>query len=141
MHRAKTGAALTRSLTRYADDTLNSYERVLRLHLLDHVDAHHRCVVGDLPVDTVDGRVMQRVVESLASSSPTVARVAASALSVVLRHAITRLWHMPGQVITEPGEDEIAKASPSPRQATTTLGVHRQHTTTPPLATTPPHRE
>ena len=81
---------MTRSLTRYADATLNSYERVLRLHLLDHVDAHHRCVVGDLPVDTVDGRVMQRVVESLASSSPTVARVAASALSVVLRHAYER---------------------------------------------------
>jgi integrase len=91
LHRAAGGRALTRARKPYSRATLVSYESVLRLHVLPHVDERRRAPFGELPADVVDGRSLQAMVNAVtAGASPALARVADAAASAVLRDLYER---------------------------------------------------
>jgi integrase len=86
MQRTVRGEALTRNRTRFADNTIATYERDLRLKVLRHRDAPTGRLLGELLVDQVDARTIQRFVDAeIGRSGPQSARHAAAALSSLLR--------------------------------------------------------
>ena len=89
--RARAGKALNRSGRQYAANTIDNYERALRVHVREHVSERYGLPLKDLPVDQIDTRAMQAMVGTLTSaSSAATARMAEAALSAVLRDLYAR---------------------------------------------------
>lgn len=88
---ARAGKALNRSGRRYAANTIENYERVLRVHVLAFVSERSGQALKDLPVDAIDTRTMQAMVGHLTSTgSAATARMAEAALAAVLRDLYAR---------------------------------------------------
>jgi len=84
--RARAGKALNRSGRRYAPTTIDNYERALRVHVQEFVSERSGLALRELPVDAIDTRTMQAMVNHLTStSSAATARAAEAALGAVLR--------------------------------------------------------
>jgi len=91
LHRARASEALTRSRRPYSAATLAGYESALRLRVLPLADGRSGLPLAELPVDALDGRTLQALVDVLAArDSAASARVAAAALAAVLRDAYGR---------------------------------------------------
>lgn len=89
--RARAGEALNRSGRRFAANTVDNYERALRVHVQEFVSNRTRLPLKELPLDLVDTRTMQAMVNQLAASgSPSLARLAEASLSAVLRDLFAR---------------------------------------------------
>jgi integrase len=89
--RARDGKALTRSRRRYATNTIEQYERVLRLHVLPHCKPPQNAPLGDVQADILDTRTLQRLVDSIAEDhGGELARQAHACLSAVLRDLYVR---------------------------------------------------
>jgi integrase len=89
--RAKAGKALTRARRPYSPRTLDSYESALRRHVLPHIDERHAVSMEGLPIDRIDTRTMQALVNAVtAEGSASLARVADAALTAVLRDLYER---------------------------------------------------
>jgi integrase len=72
-------------------NTLAGYEIMLRVHVLPLRDGRSGLPLGDLPADAVDARTLQAAVDGLvAQRSPETARMAAAAISAVLRDLYLR---------------------------------------------------
>jgi integrase len=77
--------------TRYSENTIANYETMLRLYVRPHIDSATGVPLERLPVDQFsDPRVAQEMVDVTARHSPETARLAASALSAVLRYSYQR---------------------------------------------------
>lgn len=115
LHRARSRAALSRSRQPYGTTTLDGYERALRLHVLPKPDVGTGLRFEELPIDVIDARTMQRVLDQLAGThSASIARVAASAITAVLRDAYNR-----GFIDTTPPRVLLPPPPPSRRRALT----------------------
>ena len=91
LRRAAAGRALTRARKPYSRATLSSYESVLRLHVLPHVDERRRVELDELSAELVEGRTLQAMVNAITTgASPALARVADAAASTVLRDLYER---------------------------------------------------
>ncbi len=89
--RARAGKSLTRSGRPYSANTIDNYERTLRLHVYTFVSERSGLALKELPVDAIDTRTMQAMVGALTSTnSAAVARQAEAALSAVLRDLYAR---------------------------------------------------
>ncbi len=89
--RARSGTALNRSGRRFATNTIDNYERALRVHVQEYVSNRTRLPLKEMPVDLIDTRTMQAMVNHLATTaSPSVARIAEAGLSAVLRDLFAR---------------------------------------------------
>ena len=89
--RARAGKALNRSGRRFASNTIDNYERALRVHVLEFVSNRTGKDLKDLPVDEIDARMIQAMVNHLAvEASPAIARAAEASLSAVLRDLFAR---------------------------------------------------
>lgn len=64
--RARAGKALNRSGRRFASNTVDNYERALRVHVLEFVSNRTGKDLKDLPVDEIDARMIQAMVNHLA---------------------------------------------------------------------------
>lgn len=83
--RARAGKALTRSGRRYAATTTMNYESALRVHVLEFVSERSGLALKELPVDAIDTRTMQAMVNhTMSASSAATSRKAEAALSAVL---------------------------------------------------------
>jgi hypothetical protein len=110
LHRARDGLALTRSRQPYAMNTLAGYEIMLRVHVLPLLDGRSALPLGDLPADAVDARTLQAPVDGLvAQRSPETARMAAAAVSAVLRDLYLR------GLVDAPPADRASSAREGPR--------------------------
>lgn len=90
--RARNGEVLTRSRTRYSMNTVRGYDAALRLHVLPYIDPATGLELGTLPVDAIDTRTVQTMVDHLAvEHSGETARAAAAALNAVLVFAYSTL--------------------------------------------------
>jgi len=84
LDRAENGKALTRARRPYAQSTIDSYESAFRLHVLTHLDERTAERMGDLPVDAIDARTIQAMVDALTvKKSAALARVADAAISAL----------------------------------------------------------
>ena len=84
--RARAGKALNRSGRLYAPNTIDNYERALRVHVQEFVSERSGLALKELPIDAIDARTMQAMVGHLTSNgSPATARIAEAALAAVLR--------------------------------------------------------
>lgn len=84
--RARAGKTLNRSGRRYAANTIENYERALRVHVQEFVSERSGLALKEIPVDAIDTRAMQAMVGHLTStSSAATARAAEAALGAVLR--------------------------------------------------------
>jgi len=91
LRRAAAGKALTRARKPYSRSTLSSYESVLRLHVLPHVDERRRVALDELCAELIEGRTVQAMVNAITSdASPALARVGDAAASAVLRDLYER---------------------------------------------------
>ena len=91
LSRARSGKALNRSGRRYGANTIENYERALRVHVYPFVSARYGVALKELPVDAIDTRTVQAMVNHLTSAnSAAVARQAEAALSAVLRDLYAR---------------------------------------------------
>ena len=89
--RARDGKALTRSRRRYARNTLEQYERVLRLHVLPRCEPKQDAPLGDVQADDLDARTLQRLVDGIAEEhGGELARQAHACVSAVLRDLYVR---------------------------------------------------
>lgn len=89
--RATSGTTLNRSGRRFATNTIDNYERALRVHVQEYVSNRTRLPLKEVPVDLIDTRTMQAMVNHLATTaSPSVARIAEAGLSAVLRDLFAR---------------------------------------------------
>jgi integrase len=89
--RARSGTTLNRSGRRFATNTIDNYERALRVHVQECVGNRTRLPLKETPVDLIDTRTMQAMVNQLAANaSPSVARLAEASLSAVLRDLFAR---------------------------------------------------
>lgn len=89
--RARTGKALNRSGRQFAATTIDNYERALRVHVQEFVSNRTRLPLKELPVDAIDARTIQAMVNHLAvEASSSVARAAEAGLSAVLRDLFSR---------------------------------------------------
>ena len=98
-----------------ADDA-RSYETTLRLHVLDRVDEPTGLRFADLPIDAIEARTIQRLVDRLSGKkSDSTARVAAAVVAAVLRDSYGRgfLDAVPPRVMLPP--------PPPPRRKSITL--------------------
>ena len=105
IHRALNGDALTHGRRRYAKATLDGYERQLRLHILPHRDTPTSRPLGELGVDTIDARAMQRLVDTTTTAvGAQTARIAFATLSAVLRDLYVQgvLDTLPPKVLLPP---------------------------------------
>lgn len=89
--RARSGTTLNRSGRRFATNTIDNYERALRVHVQEYVSNRTRLPLKQMPVDLIDTRTMQAMVNHLATTaSPSIARLAEAGLSAVLRDLFAR---------------------------------------------------
>jgi integrase len=105
LHRARLGECLTRSRSRFQPTTLSSYEVTLRRHVLDRVDEPTGLRFADLPIDAIEARTIQRMVDQLSGKkSDATARVAAAVVAAVLRDSYCRgfLDTVPPRVVLPP---------------------------------------
>lgn len=86
LHRARAGTVLTRSRRPYSSATVDGYETALRRHVLPFTDPATGLILGDLPIDALEPRVAQSMVDGITTArSAETARLAAAALNSVLR--------------------------------------------------------
>lgn len=91
LRRAAAGKALTRARKPYSRATLSSYESVLRLHVLPHLDERRRVTLDALRAELIEGRTLQAMVNAITTeASPALARVGDAAASAVLRDLYER---------------------------------------------------
>jgi len=91
VQRALKGEALTRSRRPFAVQTVNGYEVALRLRALPYLEPRSGQLLGELPVDAIDGRMVQGLVDQVATREGAArARHTASAVMSVLRYAYER---------------------------------------------------
>lgn len=105
LHRARSGECLTRSRSRFQHATLTSYEITLRRHVLDRVDEPTGLRFADLPIDAIEARTIQRLVDGLSGKkSDATARVAAAVVAAVLRDSYRRgfLDTVPPRIVLPP---------------------------------------
>lgn len=112
LRRAAAGRALTRARKPYSRSTLSSYESVLRLHVLPHLDERRRVTLDELSSELVEGRTLQAMVNAITTdASPALARVGDAAASAVLRDLYER-----GLLETIPSRP-VLPPPPPPRNA------------------------
>lgn len=89
--RARSGTVLNRSGRRFAVNTIDNYERSLRVHVQEFVSNRTRLPLKEMPIDLIDTRTIQAMVNHLATTtSPSVARHAEASLSSILRDLFAR---------------------------------------------------
>ncbi len=89
--RARAGMALNRSGRRFAQNTIDNYERSLRVHVQEFVSNRTRLPLKEMPIDLIDTRTIQAMVNHLATTASTsIARHAEASLSAILRDLFAR---------------------------------------------------
>lgn len=90
--RARKGEVLSRARKPYSENTILGYESALRRHVLDHIDSGSGLAFGVMPVDAIDVRMVQGLLDHLAvNASNEVARLAAASVHAVQMFAYATL--------------------------------------------------
>lgn len=100
--RARAGTCLNRSGRRFAANTIDNYERALRVHVQEFVSNRTGQPLKELPVDLIDTRTVQAMVNHLVvEASPATARAAEAGLSAVFRDLFARevIDHLPARPV------------------------------------------
>jgi len=115
--RTRAGRTLTRSGRPYAATTIDNYERALRLHVYMFVSERSGLALKELPVDMIDTRTMQAMVNHVTSTaSAATARMAEAALAAVLRDLYAR------EIVDAVPQRPSLPAPPANRDSYLTLG-------------------
>jgi integrase len=119
--RAREGKALTRSRRRYAANTIEEYERVLRLHVLPRLQTRGRAPLGELTASELDTRSLQRLVDEISEDhGGELARHAYASLSAVLRDLYVRGivdWLPPSVLLPPPNPRRGRALTPAEAEA------------------------